>query len=132
MPRPGPPYSPTYALPFSGNGLDPAVVAWPGWRGPVEGMAGLVRKSWASFDDEWMGYTVRPAAPGSFAFACELALEGRDVADGLRRAARFYNLRAAGIETRITASDGGLAVEVRFAEPERDPDPYFSEFWTIL
>src|SRR3546814_3627433 len=42
------------------------------------------------------------------------------------------DLLAAGIETRITASDGGLAVEVRFAEPERDPDHYFSEFWTII
>src|SRR3546814_5663385 len=42
------------------------------------------------------------------------------------------DLLAAGIETRITASDGGLAVEVRLAGPERDPDHYFSEFWTII
>src|SRR3546814_15014317 len=55
----------------AGTGLDPADFARPGWRGPVEAMAGLVRNIWASLDDEWMGYTVRPAAPGSFAFACE-------------------------------------------------------------
>src|SRR3546814_12797456 len=92
----------------AGTGLDPADFARPGWRGPVEAMAGLVRNIWASLDDEWMGYTVRPAAPGSFAFACELAPEGRDVAAGLRRAARFYNLLAAGHETRITLGRDAL------------------------
>src|SRR3546814_5685722 len=39
----------------AGTGLDPADFARPGWRGPVEAMAGLVRNIWASLDDEWMG-----------------------------------------------------------------------------
>lgn len=116
----------------TGTGLSPADFARPGWRGPVEAMALLVRNIWDSLEDENMGYTARRAAPGSFAFACELALEGRDVADGLRRAARFYNLLDTGIATDIRTIDAGLAVEVRFAEPQRDPDHYFSEFWMII
>jgi AraC-like DNA-binding protein len=116
----------------AGTGLDPADFARPGWRGSAEAMALLVRHIWASLDDEWMGYTARPVRPGSFAFACELALEGGAVAEGRRRAARFYNLLGAGIETHLTASDRGLAVAARFAEPARDPDHYFSEFWMII
>lgn len=115
-----------------GTGLDPADFAVPGWRGSVEAMALLVRNIWAGLGDEFMGYTARGASPGSFAFACELALEGADVADGLRRAARFYNLLDAGIETRIATDSAGLVVEVRFAEQARDPDHYFSEFWMII
>src|SRR3546814_19262402 len=107
----------------AGTGLDPADFARPGWRGPVEAMAGLVRNIWASLDDEWMGYTVRPAAPGSFAFACELALESRYVADRLARAPRLYNLLAAGIATRITASTPGPEGAVRVSERDRDPPP---------
>jgi AraC-like DNA-binding protein len=116
----------------AGTGLDPVDFALPGWRGGIDAMALLVRNIWSSLDDEFMGYTGGRAAPGSFAFACELALEGADVADGLRRAARFYNLLDAGIATRIENSDRGLVVEVRFAEPDRDPDHYFSEFWMII
>ncbi|NIJ36124.1 AraC-like DNA-binding protein [Sphingopyxis panaciterrae] len=114
------------------TGLDPADFARPGWRGGIDAMALLVRNIWNSLDDEYMGYTARRAAPGSFAFACELALEGSDVADGLRRAARFYNLLDAGIATDIDTTLAGLVVTVRFAEPDRDPDHYFSEFWMII
>lgn len=116
----------------AGTGLDPKDFARPGWRGSVEAMALLVRNVWASLDDEFMGYTPRRAAPGSFAFACELALEGNDVADGLRRAARFYNLIDAGISTHIHETREGLSVIVRFAEPDLDPEHYFSEFWMII
>lgn len=116
----------------AGAGLDPKDFAVPGWRGSAEAMALLVRQIWAALGDEFMGYTGRCVRPGSFAFACELALEGADVADGLARAARFYNLLDAGIETRIVATKEGLEVVVRFAEPDRDPDQYFSEFWMII
>lgn len=116
----------------AGAGLDPKDFAVPGWRGSAEAMALLVRQIWAALGDEFMGYTGRCVRPGSFAFACELALEGADVADGLARAARFYNLLDAGIETRIVATKEGLEVVVDFAEPERDPDQYFSEFWMII
>jgi AraC-like DNA-binding protein len=115
-----------------GTGLNPEDFAVPGWRGPAEAMALLVRNIWASLDDEFMGYTGRCVRPGSFAFACELALEGADVADGLARAARFYNLLDAGIETRIGATAEGLEVAVRFGQPARDPDHYFGEFWMII
>lgn len=114
------------------TGLDPADFASPGWRGGIDAMALLVRNIWASLDDEFMGYTPRRAPPGSFAFACELALEGADVADGLARAARFYNLANGGIATGVRAIDAGLEIEVRFARPELDPDRYFSEFWMII
>jgi len=116
----------------AGTGLNPADFAVPGWRGSAGAMALLVRNIWAELDDEFMGYTGRCVRPGSFAFACELALEGNDVADGLARAARFYNLLDAGIETRIAATRDGLEVEVRFAQPDLDPDHYFSEFWMII
>ena len=116
----------------AGTGLDPVDFERPGWRGPAEAMALLVRNIWASLEDEFMGYASRAVMPGSFAFAFGLALEGRDVADGLRRAARFFNLLATGIETRIADDATGLAIEVHFAAPERDPDQYFSEFWMII
>ncbi|MGB3846855.1 MAG: AraC family transcriptional regulator ligand-binding domain-containing protein [Sphingopyxis sp.] len=116
----------------AGTGLDPEDFAVPGWRGSVEAMARLVRHIWAGLDDEFMGYTPCRATPGSFAFACELALEGGDVADGLARAARFYNLLDAGIATGIRTGTAGLEVAVRFARPELDPDHYFSEFWMII
>lgn len=116
----------------AGTGLDPRDFQRAGWRGSAEAMALLVRNIWGALGDENMGYSVRRVAPGSFAFACELALEANDVADGLRRAARFYNLLNSGIETHIDATDNGLAVTIHFAEPERDPDHYFSEFWMII
>ena len=116
----------------AGTGLNPADFGLPGWRGSVEAMALLVRNIWAALDDEFMGHSARCVRPGSFAFACELALEGADVADGLARAARFYNLLGAGIETRITATREGLEVAVLFERPELDPDHYFSEFWMII
>lgn len=116
----------------TGTGLNPADFAAPGWRGSAEAMALLVRNIWAALDDEFMGYTGKCVRRGSFAFACELALEGADVADGLTRAARFYNLLDAGIATQIAATKEGLEIEVRFDRPERDPDHYFSEFWLII
>lgn len=115
-----------------GTGLDPADFSVPGWRGSAEAMALLVRNIWAALDDEFMGHTARRVRPGSFAFACELALEGGDVADGLARAARFYNLLDAGIDTRIAATTEGLEVVVRFNRPDLDPDHYFGEFWLII
>lgn len=116
----------------AGTGLDPADFTRPGWRGSVEAMALLVRNVWTSLDDEFMGCAQGRAKPGSFAFACDLAMEGASVAGGLARAARFYNLLGAGITTDVRATPQGLEVEVRFADPARDPDHYFSEFWMII
>lgn len=116
----------------AGTGLDPKDFTRPGWRGPTEAMALLVRNVWASLDDEYMGYTARRVRPGSFAFACELALEGASVADGMARAARFYNLLGAGIGTGVRSVPAGLEIEVRFERPDLDPDHYFGEFWMII
>lgn len=113
------------------TGLNPADFGRPGWRGSAGAMALLVRNICASLGDENMGYSPRRVEPGSFAFACELAREASDVADGLRRAARFYNLLNSGVTTHIDGTDDGLVITVHFVEPMRDPDHYFSEFWMI-
>jgi AraC-like DNA-binding protein len=112
-------------------GLDPASLDRPGWRGSVEAMALLVRAVWRTLDDEFMGHTPAPMPRGGLAFACELALEADSVAEGLRRAARFYNLANPGIRTELESLPDRLAVTVRFARPELDPHHYFSEFWMI-
>ncbi|WP_242124257.1 AraC family transcriptional regulator [Sphingobium sp. Sx8-8] len=113
-------------------GLCRADLDTPGWRGSAVAMAGLVRAVWNSLNDEWMGYTALPVRPGALAFACELALECETVADGLMRAARFYNILNDGIHTQVEDGGEGLAVTVRFDRPELDPKRYFSEFWMII
>ena len=112
-------------------GIEPALLACPGWRGPVEAMARLVREIWAALDDEGMGYLSAPVPRGSLAFACELALEGEMVATGLARAARFYNLLIPDIETVLERGEEGLSVTVRFRRDDLDCHHYYSEFWTI-
>lgn len=113
-------------------GIAPEALGVPGWRGDVSAMAQLVRGIWGALGDEFMGFTAQPMRTGAFAFACELALAGPTIAAGLERAARFYNLANAGIETRIADEAGRFTAAVRFAEPARDPDNYFGEFWLII
>lgn len=113
-------------------GIDPASLAESGWRGDVTAMARLVRAVIAATGDEYMGFTARPIRPGAFAFAAGLAREGQSVLDGLRRAMRFYNLVDAGIQTRWREAEGEVTVIVRFADPARDPDRYFGEFWMMI
>ncbi|MET0370376.1 MAG: AraC family transcriptional regulator [Sphingobium sp.] len=113
-------------------GIAPAQLDDPAWRGDVDAMARLVRGIWRALGDEFMGYTAQAMPIGAFAFACELALAGPTIADGLRRAIRFYNLASRDIHTIARDEAGLLAVFVRFAEPQRDPTHYFSEFWLII
>jgi len=113
-------------------GVDPALLQQPSWRGTVHDMARLVALIWEELKDEAMGFTPEKTPRGSFAFATELAMEGDTVADGLRRAMRFYNLVNPGIHTCLDEEAGGVAVTVSFAAPEQDPDHYYSEFWMII
>ena len=113
-------------------GIAPAQLHDPAWRGDVDAMARLVRSIWRALGDEYMGYTAHAMPLGAFAFACEVALAGPSVADGLRRAIRFYNLASQDIHTVAHDSHDRLAIAVRFAEPQRDPTHYFSEFWLII
>lgn len=112
-------------------GIAPASLEQADWRGSVESMARLVQAIWQALDDEFMGYTALPMPRGSLAFACELAREANSVEEGLRRAARFYNLANPCIRTDLESLPDRLAVTVRFREPELDPHHYFSEFWMI-
>jgi len=113
-------------------GIDPAALDDPAWRGEAGAMAALVRGIWAALDDEFMGFAVAPMPPGAFAFACELALAGPTVAEGLGRAIRFYNLAGRGIRTRLSEAGHRATVEAVFADPARDPAHYFAEFWLII
>ena len=113
-------------------GIEPTRLAEPGWRGDVSAMARLVREIWAVLDDEFMGYTARPMPRGALAFATEVAAAGGTVAEGVARAIRFYNLAGPDISTEYRETDGRATIRVRFAEPERDPTHYFSEFWLII
>ena len=113
-------------------GIAPAVLHDPLWRGDIDAMARLVRGIWFALDDEFMGYTRRPMPLGALAFACEVALEAPSVGLGLRRAIRFYNIASQDIATRIDEQQGETEISVRFAEPDRDPTHYFSEFWLII
>lgn len=47
-------------------GIDPAAPERPGWRGPVEAMARLVRAIWDELDDEAMGFTRHGLKRGAF------------------------------------------------------------------
>ncbi|CAM8672553.1 MULTISPECIES: AraC family transcriptional regulator [Sphingobium] len=113
-------------------GIAPAQLHDPAWRGDVAMMARLVRGIWSALGDEYMGYTAHAMPLGAFAFACESALAGPGVADGLRRAIRFYNLASQDIHTSLHDEGDRLRVIVRFADPARDPTHYFSEFWLII
>jgi AraC-like DNA-binding protein len=114
------------------SGVDPGLLEIPGWRGDVDIMARLVRSVWQALDDEFMGFTAAPMPQGAFAFACELALAGPTIAGGLAQAMRFYNLASRDIDTRLEEEHGRVSITVRFADPARDPDNYFSEFWLII
>jgi AraC-like DNA-binding protein len=111
--------------------IEPRDLDVAGWRGDAGAMARLVRAIWNGLRDEYMGFTAQPMPLGGFAFACELALAGPSVGAGLARAIRFYTLANSGIITTLSEQDGGVTVTTWFAEPERDPDQYFSEFWLM-
>lgn len=112
--------------------IQPQALDDPAWRGDVDAMARLVRGIWRALADEFMGYTAHPMPLGAFAFASELASAGPTVAEGLRRAIRFYNLANQDIRTSVVSGEGRVTISVVFAEPERDPAHYFSEFWLII
>lgn len=113
-------------------GIDPAAPERPGWRGPVEAMARLVRAIWDELDDEAMGFTRHGLKRGAFAFAAELAFDGATVAAGLSRAIAFYNLASRDIRTELALDGKAARLDMRLAEPGLDPDNYFSEFWLII
>lgn len=104
----------------------------PLWRGSVASMAALVRSIWDDLDDEFMGYTARPVRRGAFALMAELAHNADSVWQGLQKATRFYNLLDAGIQTHLHLQQDQLFLTVEFAEPGRDPEHYFTEFWLII
>lgn len=113
-------------------GIAPDLIDDPAWRGDVEAMARLVRGIWRALADEYMGYTAHSMPLGAFAFAAELAMAGPSVGEGLARAIRFYNLASQDIRTSLRQGEGRCTISVVFAEPQRDPTHYFSEFWLII
>jgi AraC-like DNA-binding protein len=113
-------------------GVDPLLLKQPLWRGSVEAMAKLVRLIWEELGDEAMGFTQYPTPIGSFAYATELAMEGKSVADGLKRGIRFLNLINKSIHTKIEDSVEGLALTFQFTSIDKDPNHYYSEFWMII
>lgn len=117
-------------------GIDPRELQNPLWRGSDTAMATLVRHIWLALDDEFMGYTQRPVKPGAFALMAELAHGADSVLQALEKATHFYNIVNAGIYTQLTQLGGKdgpqTCLSVTFAEPARDPDHYFIEFWMII
>ncbi|MDB5714598.1 MAG: AraC family transcriptional regulator [Sphingomonadales bacterium] len=111
-------------------GIDPDDLEVPGWRGDVVAMARLVQNIRLTLGDEFMGYTAHPMPVGAFAFASEVALGAPDVATGLARAARFYNLATRDIMTE-TSEGARFVITARFTDPALDPTHYFREFWLI-
>ncbi|WP_162986918.1 AraC family transcriptional regulator [Sphingomonas paeninsulae] len=111
-------------------GIDPGDLDVPGWRGDVTAMARLVQNIRLTLDDEFMGYTEHPMPVGAFAFACQVALDAPDVATGLRRAARFYNLATRDIVTGI-GEGARFIIIVHFTDPALDATHYFREFWLL-
>jgi AraC-like DNA-binding protein len=113
-------------------GIDPAHLEDFAWRGETEAMAALVRGIWTALGDEFMGFTAQPMPPGAFAFACELALAGPTMAEGLDRAIRFYNLAGGDICTTRSETADRSTITAVFTDPARDPAHYFGEFWLII
>lgn len=113
-------------------GVDPTQLNNAAWRGSVLSMAKLVRLIWQEMEDEAMGFTDTITPLGSFAFAAELAMEEKSVAEGLQRAIRFYNLVNSSIKTTMNETAHGVSISVEFSNPEKDPDNYYSEFWMII
>lgn len=112
--------------------VEPTQLSKPAWRGSVLSMARLVRLIWEELEDEAMGFSEHITPLGSFAFAAELAMEGKFVEDGLERAIRFYNLVNSSIHTQMDSSARGVSITVELSNPEKDPDNYYSEFWMII
>ncbi len=113
-------------------GIKPAYLDLPLWRGSTHDMAKLIQILGRVLKDETLGFAGQPTPIGSFEFAVKLAVEGKNVADGLTRAIHFYNLVNSSIQTEYEDAEDGFVITVSFPLKEGEPNRFLGLIWMVV
>lgn len=115
--------------------IDPALLADPAARVPLDAYATLYNLTVDRLDDEGFGLFSVPLRRGSFEFLCRSVLGSRDLAEALERAARFLRLVLPDLAVSVTRTRGAAQIEIAELRPlaERPDDPrrVFAYEWLL-
>ena len=102
-------------------GLDPACLADPDARVPVDQYAELYNVVTRALNDEGFGLFRQPLRPGTFEFLCRAVVSAPDLAEALDRATRFLHLVLPDMTVRIAREREAAYLYVDAAPDLLDP-----------
>lgn len=108
------------------------LLSTPGARVSGEQMTRLVKLTWASLQDEFMGCTPHPCKQGVFALMTRHALHYESLQAVLEQGIHFYNLFTNDIQMRLIQRGHNVEFIANFTHPEADPDHFYQEFWLVI
>lgn len=113
-------------------GISQALLAAPESRVHAEQMTRLIQGIWDTLEDEFMGCTPRPCKPGAFAMMCQLVSHCDSVDALFGQGIKFYGLITDDIRMQYRHVDGGREFVVTMADPARDREHFYLEFWLVI
>lgn len=97
-----------------------------------EEMSRLVQYVWATLNDEFLGCTSKPCKVGIFPFMARHVLHYKNLEKMLEQGISFYNLITEDMKMKLVRRGEFAELEFFFAQPEKDPNHFFLEFWLII
>ena len=114
------------------TGLDKEKIQKPGARVNVTQMTKLIQLIWDELEDEFMGFTEHKCKRGTYAMKCQLVSHCENLNTLFEQGVKFYSLVTDDIVMAYQQTEQGLEFSIEMADPERDPDHFYLEFWLML
>ena len=113
-------------------GMDKDKIQKPGARVGVTQMSKLIQLIWDELEDEFMGCTANKCKRGTYAMKCQLVSHCENLNSLFEQGVKFYSLVTDDIVMNYQLTEDGLEFSIVMADPERDPDHFYLEFWLML
>ncbi len=93
---------------------------------------GLIHRSWAILDDEFLGLTAEPCTPGLFGLMVRYVAQLDTLQAVLKECIRFYRITRRDLRVDYEISDNEVFWFVELLEPHNDRDHFMSEFLLVV
>ncbi|MGH1373848.1 MAG: AraC family transcriptional regulator [Cellvibrionaceae bacterium] len=93
---------------------------------------GLIHRSWALLDDEFLGLTAEPCSPGLFSLMVRYVAQLDTLQAVLKECVRFYRITRRDLRVDYEITDTEVFWFIDLVEPNRDKDHFMSEFLLVV